>query len=240
VDLDALLELLVRFSHLVADYPEIDELEINPLLAGPEGSVALDARAVIDQALVGRPPRPFSHLAIRPYPEEYTRQVDTAAGLHATLRPIKPEDEPLWHEMLSACSLDSIRMRFRGLVKHTHEMATRYCFIDYDRELAIVAEIEEDGERKLAGVGRLVADPDHTDAEYAVLVADPWQGKGLSDALTHHCLEIAREWGVGLVYAETTPENRRMISVLRSHGFEVATRPEEGVVVGRRPTEAPA
>jgi acetyltransferase len=236
VDLDSLLEVLIRFSHLVADYPEIEEIEINPLLATSEGVVALDARAVIDRGLAGRPPPPFSHLAIRPYPEEYTREITTAAGLRALLRPIKPEDEPLWHDMLSACSLDSIRMRFRAMVKHTHEMATRYCFIDYDRELAIVAEVEEDGERKLAGVGRLVSDPDHNDAEYAVLVADPWQGKGLSDVLTDYCLEIAKSWGVGLVYAETTPDNRRMIAVMRAHGFEVEPRPEEGVVVGTRAT----
>ena len=240
VDLDGLLAVVIRFSHLVADYPEIDEVEINPLLATAKGAVALDARAVVDQALVGRPPVPFSHLAIRPYPEEYTTEVTTAGGLRATLRPIKPEDEPLWHDMLDACSLDSIHMRFRGMVKHSHEFATRFCFIDYDRELAIVAEIEDDGERKLAGVGRLVADPDHRDAEYAVLVADPWQGIGLSDALTDYCLQIARQWGVGLVYAETTPDNSRMLAVLRGHGFEIERRPEEGVVVGRRVTEGSA
>lgn len=236
VDLDSLLEVLVRFSHLVADYPEIDEIEINPLLATSEGTVALDARAVIDQDLVARPPAPFSHLAIRPYPEEYTRDITTESGLHATLRPIKPEDEPLWHELLSACSLESIHMRFRGLVKHTHEMATRFCFIDYDRELAIVAEVEEDGQRKLAGVGRLVADPDHHDAEYAVLVADPWQGMALSDVLTDYCLEIANRWGVAQVYAETTPDNSRMIAVLRAHGFAVESKLDEGLVVGRRDT----
>ena len=236
VDLDSLLEVLVRFSHLVADYPEIDEIEINPLLATSEGTVALDARAVIDQDLVARPPAPFSHLAIRPYPEEYTRDITTESGLHATLRPIKPEDEPLWHELLSACSLESIHMRFRGLVKHTHEMATRFCFIDYDRELAIVAEVEQDGQRKLAGVGRLVADPDHHDAEYAVLVADPWQGMALSDVLTDYCLEIANRWGVAQVYAETTPDNSRMIAVLRAHGFAVESKLDEGLVVGRRDT----
>jgi acetyltransferase len=240
VDLDSLLEVIVRFSHLVADYPEIEELDINPLLATSEGTTALDARAVIDQNLIGRAPAPFSHLAIRPYPEEYTREITTASGLSATLRPIKPEDEPLWHEMLAACSPESIHGRFRGLVKHTHAMATRFCFIDYDRELAIVAEVEEGGERKLAGVGRLVADPDHHDAEYAVLVADPWQGKGLSDVLTDYCLEIASRWGVSVVYAETTPDNNRMVAVLRAHGFDVKSKMEEGLVVGRRGTEAEA
>ncbi len=235
IDLDALLDVVMRFSYLVADYPEISEIEINPLLAGPDGSVALDARAVVDQSLVGRPPPPFSHLAIRPYPEEYTREKTTTGGLRVTLRPIRPEDEPLWHEMLDACSPESIRSRFRGMVKHTHEFATRYCFIDYDRELAIVAELEaQDGTRKLLGVGRLVADPDRQTAEYAVLVADPWQGRGLSDLLTDYCLQIARAWGVRSVYAETTPDNARMIAVLKQHGFTVTRRIAEGVVLGER------
>jgi len=235
IDLDALLEVVMRFSYLVADYPEISEIEINPLLAGPAGSVALDARAVVDQSLVGRPPAPFSHLAIRPYPEEYTRAATTADGLRVRLRPIRPEDEPLWHEMLDACSPESIQSRFRGMVKHTHEFATRYCFIDYDRELAIVAELEaQDGTRKLLGVGRLVADPDRQKAEYAVLVADPWQGRGLSDLLTDYCLQIARAWGIRSVYAETTPDNARMIAVLKQHGFTVTRPLAEGIVLGER------
>ncbi|MGA2320529.1 MAG: GNAT family N-acetyltransferase [Solirubrobacteraceae bacterium] len=235
VDLDVLLEVVMRFSYLIADYPEISEIEINPLLVGMDGAVALDARAVVEQSLVGRPPPPFSHLAIRPYPEEYERKATTAGGLQVTMRPIRPEDEPLWHEMLDACSPESIHMRFRSMVKYTHEMATRYCFIDYDRELAIVAELEEpDGTRKLLGVGRLVADPDHHRAEYAVLVADPWQGRGLSDLLTDYCLEIALSWGITMVCAETTPDNARMIEVLKKHGFTLTRRVEEGIVVGER------
>jgi len=235
IDLDALLEVVMRFSYLVADYPEISEIEINPLLAGADGCVALDARAVLDQSLVGLPPPAFSHLAIRPYPEEYTRQATTAAGLRVTLRAIRPEDEPLWHEMLDACSPESIHSRFRGMVKHTHEFATRYCFIDYDRELAIVAELEEqDGTRKLLGVGRLVAGPDRQSAEYAALVADPWQGRGLSDLLTDYCLEIARTWGIRRVYAETTLDNARMIAVLEQHGFELTRPAGEGLVIGER------
>ena len=235
VDIDVLLEVVMRFSYLIADYPEISEFEINPLLAGMDGAVALDARAVVDESLVGAPPPPFSHLAIRPYPEEYERKATSTGGLQVTMRPIRPEDEPLWHEMLDACSEESIRMRFRSLLKHTHEMATRYCFIDYDRELAIVAELEaQDGTRKLLGVGRLVADPDHKNAEYAVLVADPWQRRGLSDMLTDYCLEIAKSWGIPMVRAETTPDNARMIAVLKKHGFTLTRRVEEGIVVGER------
>ena len=232
VDVDRLVEIVIRFSYLVADYPELLEVEVNPLLATSDGPVALDARALVDQSAVGRPPPRYSHLAVRPYPDDLSTEIATPKGLRATLRPIKPEDEPLWHEMLDACSLESIRMRFRGLVKHTHEMAARYCFVDYDRELAIVAEVEDEGRRRLAGVARLAADADHRRAEYAVLVADPWQGQGLSDSLTDRCLELARPWGVETVYAETTPDNRRMRKVLQAHGFDVHRALEEGLVVG--------
>jgi acetyltransferase len=235
IDLDALLEVVMRFSYLVADYPEISEIEINPLLAGTEGTVALDARAVVDQTLVGRPPPPFSHLAIRPYPEEYTSERTTTGGLRVTLRPIRPEDEPLWHEMLDSCSRETIAMRFRGMVKYTHEMATRYCFIDYDREMAIVPELEEaDGSRKLLGVGRLVADTDRQSAEYALLVADPWQRHGLGDLLTDYCLEVARSWGLSRVFAETTSDNANMIGVMKKHGFALTRRVGEGLVIGER------
>jgi len=233
IDLDALLEILMRFSYLVADYPEISEIEVNPLLVGTDGALALDARAVVDHALISHPPPAFSHLAIRPYPDEYVHTATTTDGLNVTLRPIRPEDEPAWHEMLDACSLDSIEMRFRGLVKHTHQMATRYCFIDYDREMAIVAELElDDGTSKLLGVGRLVADPDRRTAEYAVLVADPWQGHGLSTLLTDDCLNIARLWGIRTVLGETAPDNSRMIAVFRKHGFALEHRTGEGVVIG--------
>jgi acetyltransferase len=236
VDLDALVEVIMRFSYLVAEHPELEELEANPLLASAEGAIALDARARVDSALLASPPPPYSHLAIRPPPEEYARETVTSDGLRVMLRPIRPEDEPLWHEMLDACSAQSLHMRFRSRIRHTHAMATRFCFIDYDRELAMVAEVREaDGSVRLAGVGRLVADPDRRCAEYAVLVADPWQGRGLGDVLTDCCLEVARSWGVEKVYAETTPENVRMVALMRDHGFEIKRRVEDGLVCGERP-----
>jgi acetyltransferase len=233
VDLDALLEVTMRFSYLVADHPEITEIEINPLFVGADATIALDARAVVDRALIERPPPPFSHLAIRPYPEEYTRTATTADGLQVTLRAIRPEDEPLWQQMLDACSPESIRLRFNGMLALTHELAARYCFIDYDRELAIVAELPAlDGPRKLLGVVRLAADPDHQEAEYAVLVADPWQGHGLSDLLTDYGLQIARKWGVRRIHAQTTPGNARMIAVLEKHGFALSRSLADGLVMG--------
>jgi acetyltransferase len=243
VDLDALLETLMRFSHLVAEHPELAEVEVNPLLAGPAGTVALDARAVVDERALREPRARFSHLAILPYPEEYATSLELGDGTPVTLRPIRPEDEPAWHDMLASCSEETIHQRFRAMFRRTtHEMAARYCFIDYDRELAIVAELEDAaGRRRLAGVARLVADPDRRRAELAVLVADPWQGRGLGLTLTEFTLDVARRWGVESVFAETTPDNGRMIAVLERHGFAITSLHDEQIVLAeRRVVDAPA
>ena len=209
VNIDRLIEILIRFSYLVADYPEISELDVNPLLCTPEDVIALDARVVVARDLIVHHVRPYAHLAIRPYPDEFVTERSLKDGTAVTLRPIKPEDEPMWHELLAACSPQSLHFRFSYLFKQTtHEMATRYCFIDYDREMGIVAEVEEEGERKLVGVGRLVADVDHQVAEYAVIVVDRWHGRGLGGLLTDYCLEIAKHWGVKKVVAETSKSQR--------------------------------
>jgi acetyltransferase len=229
VDLHALVETLMRVSYLVADYPEIQELDVNPLLASPGGVVALDARVVVDRARQARPGRPYAHLALRPYPEEYVREVALADGERLTLRPIRPEDEPHWMAMLAACSRETIYMRFRYMFQwSTHEAATRYCFTDYDREIAMVAE-RAAGEPRLVGVGRLVADPGLEAAEYAVLVSDAWQNRGLGGVLTDTCEEIARHWGVRRMVAQTTTDNARMLALFRKRGYAIEPD-EEGLM----------
>jgi acetyltransferase len=235
VNIDRLIEVLMRLSYLVADYPEIAELDVNPLLVTPQDAIALDARIILDHESLLHPVRPYSHLAIRPYPEEYTRIAKLKDGRRVLLRPIKPEDEPMWHELLASCSQQSIWFRFRYLFKQTtHEMATRFCFIDYDREIAIVAELEENDRRRLIGVGRLVADADRTDAEYAVLVADAFQEAGLGSILTDYCLEIAKEQGIRKVFAETTPDNPRMIELMKHRDFQLDYSISPDAVLGTR------
>ena len=239
-NVDRLIEIIMRFSYLVADYAEIEELDINPLLVTPEDVIALDARVVVDR----RPPRhwpaggegrPYSHLAIQPYPEEYVTQRTLKDGIEVILRPIKPEDEPLWHELLASCSTQSRWFRFNYLFKQTtHDMASRYCYIDYDRELAIVAEVEEQGQRKLIGIGRLVADVDHQTAEFAVIVVDRWQGRGLGGLLTDYCLELAKKWGVKQVVAEISKDNARMLATFRNRGFQINSRMEQDVAIATR------
>jgi acetyltransferase len=224
-----LVEALIRLSYLCADYPEIVELDINPLLCTASDAVALDARIVLDRA-APISPRPYAHLSLRPYPEEHVRKVELA-DTPILFRPIKPEDEPLWMDMLGACSRETIYARFHYFFQWSmHENATRYCFIDYDREIAIVAEVMEEGVRKLLGVGRLVADPDHESVEYAVLVRDDWQNRGLGSLLTDYCLDIASTWGMKRIIAQTTTDNPRMIAVFEKRGFAITPDPDGSVV----------
>jgi acetyltransferase len=141
----------------------------------------------------------------------------------------------MWHELLGSCSKESIRYRFSSLMKQTtHEMASRFCFIDYDRDLVIVAEVEEEGARKLIAVAQLAADANHEEAEYAVLIGDRWQGRGLGGMLTDYCLEIAKRWGVKRIVAETAKNNARMISTFQNRGFTFNEEQEEDVVLVRK------
>lgn len=234
-NLDRLIEILMRFSYLIADYPEIREADVNPLLVTSGDIVALDARVIVDQQVRAHEMRPYEHLAIRPYPQEYQRSIALKDGMRVRLRPIKPEDEPLWHALLASCSMQSIWFRFGYLFKETtHAMASRFCYIDYDREMAIVAEAEVDGHRKLLGVARLVADADHNGAEFAVLVADAFQGRGLGSALLEFSLEIAQQWRLRRICAETRPDNHRMLATFRKWGFALDQQMGPDVVVARR------
>ncbi len=231
VNLERLIEIMIRFSYLVADYPEIQEIDVNPLLVTPEDVLALDAAVILDNHLAGGPLKPYQHLAIRPYPEEYIRKAELRDGSPVVMRPIRPEDEPLWQALLTNSSPESLRFRFRSLFSHvTHEMATRHCFIDYEREISMVGEIQQDQTRELIGVGGLSADMDGESAEFAVIVADQWQGKGLGGMLLDYCLEIATRWGVKRIVAETDPRNNRMLASFRKRGFTSKVEIEDDVV----------
>lgn len=221
-NIDKLIEVLIRMSYLAADYPEILELDINPLIVTDKDVIALDARIVVDEKIMKNPVKDYSHLILRPYPESLISEATLKDGSKVTLRPIKPEDEPMWLEMLASCSKESIYHRFRyDFYFDSHEVASKFCFIDYDREIAIVAEVEEEGHKKLIGVGRLIADPDLEVMEYAILVTDAWQQKELGYTLTQYCMKIAKNRGIGQLAAETTKDNKPMLAVFRKLNFKI-------------------
>ena len=135
--------------------------------------------------------------------------------------------------LLNSCSPESIYSRFFAPIREfTHEMATRFCFIDYDRELAIVAEVTTEEGRALVAVGRLVADPGREEAEYAILVRDDYQSSGLGTLLTRYCLEIAENWGIERVTAVTLRTNARMTAIFRKMDFKLEYDAEEGFING--------
>ena len=229
-NVDRLVETLLRFSALVADFPEIRELDANPVLVRDDQVIVLDARVAIDRQAVERPAPPFAHLAICPYPSDLSEQHTLPDGTAILLRPIKPEDEPLWHELLANCSADSLRARFHFMFKtDTHEAAIRFCFVDYDRELTVVAEARIDGQRRLLGVARLVSEVARPRGEFAVLVADAWQGRGLGTILTDYCIRHADRVGVEEIYAITGRENQRMLKIFKRNGFDVVADADPAV-----------
>lgn len=222
VAIDRLIDAIVRFSYLVADFPEIEEIDVNPLLVTPDAAIALDARVVLSKNLRSASSRPYAHLAIRPYPDEYVRQVTLRDGTALRIAPIRPEDEDDWRRFVEGCSKQSQERRFRGQFKEaTHAMASRFCFVDYDREIALVAEAGEGDNREIVAVGRVVSDSDRERAELALLVADAYQRRGLGTVLAEDCLKICDDWGVHEVVAETAPDNTAMLRILQSRKFQL-------------------
>lgn len=231
-NIQKLIETIIRLSYLIADFPEIKELDINPLLVTENDVMALDARIILEKPIAGLSPKPYSHLAMHPYPEKYSKRIDKVNGVPVLLRPIKPEDEPLWLNLLASCSKESIYSRFRYMFHwDSHDIATRYCYIDYSREIGIVAEITTAKGKELIGVGRLIADHDHDAAEYAILIADAWQGKDLGNYITEFCIEIAKDWELKKFVAQTTTDNAAMISVFKKHQFKIEHGEDSSVEV---------
>lgn len=230
VDMEKVQFLLVKFSYLLMDLPEIKEVDINPYAIDENGGLALDAHIVLDEDYVADPRRPYDHLVICPYPTQYRKEITLKNGQKAILRPIRPEDEPMEAAMFDYVSKQSIYFRFFShSFDVSHKSLTRFTQIDYDREMAIIALIEEDGEQKMAGVVRVIHDAWNETAEYAILVADPWQNQGLGTALTDFILSITKERGIQKLYAEVLHLNEVMSHVLRKRGFQVVERSPEGV-----------
>jgi acetyltransferase len=161
-------------------------------------------------------------------PKKYEKLVWLRDGRAVLLRLIKPEDEPLWLEMFQNFSEESVRYRFFYLIKDTpHEMRARYCDIDYDREIGIVAELKEEGRSKILGVVRLIIEQDRKKGEVAFIVADPWQGLGLGSKMVDHMIEICKDKGLETIYALTLPDNYRAIRLLKKRGFTIQYRNDE-------------
>ena len=210
------------FSQLLTDFPQIKEIDINPLLISEKEACALDARIVVDKDKVCKKFEPHEHMVVSPYPKKYEILWLLKNGQEVLLRPMKPEDEPMWIEWFQSLSEESIRYRFFQMLKDTpHEVRVRYVNVDYDREVALVAEMVENGKRKILGVSRLSVEPDGHHGEMAFIVSDYWQGLGLGTKLVDYHFDIAKEKGVEDVYAIMLQDNYRAISLTKKMGFNI-------------------
>ncbi|MFZ3263626.1 MAG: bifunctional acetate--CoA ligase family protein/GNAT family N-acetyltransferase [Terriglobales bacterium] len=233
IDLSALEELLVRFSQLVAEQRWIKEIDINPLLASPDRLTALDARIILYPQATRREDIP--RLAIRPYPKRYVRPGMMKNGEEILVRPIRPEDEPLLIKLHHVLSERTVYLRYfqplRLSQRTAHDRLTRICYIDYDREMALVVEHKgEDGSPEIIAIGRLSRLHGKDEAEMAVLVDDRFQHQGLGTELYRRLIEVARDEHLGSVVSTILSENREMQVICRKLGFQLESSLEDGTV----------
>jgi acetyltransferase len=228
-NLDAIAMTLLRISQLVIDVPEIQELDINPLLADEYGVMALDARVKIAPASGPAEAR----LAILPYPTGLEERIAIEDGRTLLLRPIVPEDEPALQAAFARLSPEEIRLRFFAPMKSLpHFQAARFTQIDYDREMALVlTEPGRPGRTEIHGVVRLYADPDNERAEYAIIVGRELSGLGLGRRMMERLIEYARGRGIGEIFGDVLQENAPMLRLCRELGFSESRRPEEPGIV---------
>ena len=235
VDREALEKLLVRFSQLVVEQPRIREMDINPLLASPERLLALDARVVLHDPEVADEDLP--HSAIRPYPMQYIFEEETRDGEEVIVRPIRPEDEPLMVKFHGSLSEQSVYMRYFHMMnldqRTAHDRLTRICFIDYDHEMALVAERKnpETGEKEILGVSRLSRHgAAREEAEFSVLVSDAYQRRGVGTLLLEKLLDVGRSEGLRRITADILFDNYPMQRISRGLGFELRRDTEDMVM----------
>ncbi|SEO35644.1 bifunctional acetate--CoA ligase family protein/GNAT family N-acetyltransferase [Rhodopseudomonas pseudopalustris] len=213
---------LVKLSQIAADFPEIHELDINPLLADEGGVVAIDARVLVRKA-----ERKFAGLgnstfAVKPYPSEWQRHLVVKDGWRVLARPLRPDDEPAIHEFLKHVTPEDLRLRFFAAMKEfSHAFIARLTQIDYARAMAFVAIDEATGET--LGVVRIHSDSIYESGEYAILLRSDLKGKGLGWALMKLIIEYARAEGLKFVCGQVLRENAAMLGMCRQLGFEAKT-----------------
>ncbi|NND05188.1 MAG: GNAT family N-acetyltransferase [Saprospiraceae bacterium] len=223
-DIRAIQFALYKFAFLVIECPQIREIDINPFVVDGGGGIVLDAYVILDRSYHKKEIRPYSHLVISPYPKQYETIFTLRDGQKTKLRPIRPEDEPLEEEMLLSLSKQSQYFRFFGFKPNiSKELLKRSTQIDYDREIAIIAEIEVKKQMKMAGEVRLLAEANNREAEFAIVVADPWQGQGLGNKLTDYVINIARQRNIQIIYANVLAANKVMVHMFRKRGFTLET-----------------
>jgi acetyltransferase len=226
-DVDAVALLLVKLAQLAAVLPGLRELDLNPVLADQNGLIAVDARiAVASVEAARRGPSGHPRFAIRPYPKEWERHAELRDGTKILVRPLRPEDEPLYAPFLAAVTQQDLRLRFFAPVKEFgHRFIARFTQIDYARAMAFIAIEESSG--NMLGVVRLHADANYERGEYAILVRSDLKGRGLGYLLMQMIIDYARAEGLKVIEGQVLGENTAMLAMCREFGFSVSPDPSD-------------
>jgi acetyltransferase len=227
VDESAIALLLVKLAQLAADIPEIREVDLNPLLADESGLIAVDTRIAVAPLGKVRPgPSGHPRFAIRPYPKAWEREVALRDGTALLVRPVRPEDEPLYGPFFAKVTAEDLRLRFFAPIKaFTHAFIARFTQIDYARAMAFVAIERSSGQ--MLGVVRLHANADYDRGEYAILVRSDLKGRGLGWLLMQLIIDYARAEGIRCVEGQILRENAAMLAICREFGFEIDSNTDD-------------
>ncbi|HEY9198438.1 MAG TPA: bifunctional acetate--CoA ligase family protein/GNAT family N-acetyltransferase [Gammaproteobacteria bacterium] len=228
-DLNALEQVLLRVSELVCELPEITEMDINPLIVDEHGALAVDARIAIGYHAPG--PNRYAHMAIHPYPVHLITRIQLPDGTDLTIRPIRPEDAQIEQAFVRGLSAQTKYFRFmQSLQELSREELIRLTQIDYHRELALIATVHENGTEVEIGVTRYAMNPDGESCEFALVVADAWQQRGIGSRLMQALMEAARSRGFRTMEGEVLASNQPMLALVRDLGFNVRTSPDDPAV----------
>lgn len=230
IDEKALVRVLLRVSEMVCELPQILALDINPLSADGQGVMVLDARMIVQYRPAGR--RRYDHMAIHPYPSQWISRVPLEDGRELTIRPIRPEDAEIEREFVKQLSPETRYFRFmQALRELSQELLVRFTQLDYHRELALIATVPVDGRTTEIGVARFNPNPDRESAEFAIVVADEWQQRGIGTRLMGCLIDAAREKGFTRLEGEILAQNSRMLRFTGKLGFSVVDQPDDPAVI---------
>ncbi len=226
VDIQSIQFLLYKFAYLISDFPEIEEIDINPFSVDESGGIVLDAKVILDRKVAKKDIKPYSHLMISPYPKQYISEFKMKDGKRSVVRPIRPEDEEMENEMFETISAGTKEHIFFDKIKNiTQEMLERYSQVDYDREIVMVAEVGSGkGTKKMSGLARLVEDPGTNTAEFSFVVHNKWQRQGIGSHLIDKILEIARDRNLEKLSAKFLAHKNPVVGIFKRRGFKITKK----------------